>query len=238
MRIAVADIPGVDKTDLARALSKRLDMPLVHHLHNVYYYAGWLARLIAPKLTGIVELAALYHDVGKIGIPNEILSKAGKPTPSEWEVIKRHPALGAELVEKHVLQRNGSFGMKLEEAKAVCAAILCHHEKWDGRGYPDGLAGSDISLAARIIAVADAYDAMTANRSYRKAMGREEALRQIAEEAGRQFDLDVAACFVNSYSSAGGVRGAVVRRSGKPSESGGRDGEGKKPSPRAAMSVG
>lgn len=211
---------------------------IVHHLHNVYYHAGWLARLVAPELAGIVELAALYHDVGKIGIPDEILRKPRKPIPGEWEVIKRHPALGAELVEKRVLQRNGSSDLTLEEAKAICAAVLCHHERWDGSGYPNGFKGEETPLAARIIAVADAYDAMTADRPYRKALPREEALRRIAEEAGGQFDPEVAARFVNSFSSEGGVCGAVVRRPGKPSKSGGRDGDGEMPGPRAAMSVG
>jgi HD-GYP domain-containing protein (c-di-GMP phosphodiesterase class II) len=169
---------------------------IIGHQVNVYFYAGSLARLIASDLIRVVEVAALFHDIGKIGIPDEILCKMGKPTPGEWEVIRRHPVLGAELFEKCIKQRSGSSDLVPEEARAVCAAILCHHERWDDNGYPNGLKGEEIPLTARIIAVADAYDAMTADRPYRKAMGGEEAFQRIAEGAGRQFDLEVAARFL------------------------------------------
>lgn len=169
---------------------------IVRHLYSVFYYAGRLARLVAPDLAGIVELAALYHDVGKVGVPDQILHKQGKLTPGEWEVIKWHPVLGAELVEKCVWQWNGSRVLASEEVEAVCTAVLCHHERWDGRGYPHSLKGEEIPLAARIISVADTYDAMTTWRPYRKVVDRDEALGEIIRCAGSQFDPEVAEAFV------------------------------------------
>ncbi|MGQ9824977.1 MAG: HD-GYP domain-containing protein [Desulfotomaculales bacterium] len=110
--------------------------------------------------------------------------------------MKRHPALGAELVEKRVLQRNSSFDLTLGEEKTICTAVLSHREKWDGSGYPNGLKGEEIPLAARIIAVADAYDAMNSERPYRKVMSRGDTLREIMRCAGNQFDTEVAEALV------------------------------------------
>lgn len=124
-----------------------------------------------------VELGALLHDVGKIAVPKEIINKAGKLDEREWAIIKTHTIEGQRMLEK-------IGGLMLEIGRIVRAS----HERWDGTGYPDGLRGEDIPLEARIIAACDAFSAMTTTRSYRAAMGREQACAELAACAGAQFD--------------------------------------------------
>jgi HD-GYP domain-containing protein (c-di-GMP phosphodiesterase class II) len=127
-----------------------------------------------------MRLAGLLHDVGKIGVPDAILNKPAKLTDDEYAVMKRHSLLGCDI---------------------VCAAdmpvearwVRHHHERFDGRGYPDGLAGEDIPLESRIILVADAYEAMTSDRPYRKAPGEAVAVAELRTHAGTQFDPAVVA---------------------------------------------
>jgi hypothetical protein len=129
-----------------------------------------------------LEFAALLHDVGKIAIPKEILNKPSKLTDEEFELIKTHTIEGQQL-----LDRVGGLMGRVGKVVRSC------HERWDGRGYPDGLSGEDIPLAARIVFCCDAYNAMTTDRPYRKAMRRDEALAEIRDNAGSQFDPTVAA---------------------------------------------
>lgn len=119
---------------------------------------------------------AILHDVGKLGIPRSILHKPGRLSESEWRVVRRHPALGADLLRSIV-----GFG-------PVRAAILAHHERFDGRGYPSGLAGTEIPVEARLICVVDAYDAMTNERPYQSALSHAEAIERLNLGAGTQFD--------------------------------------------------
>ena len=128
-----------------------------------------------------LEFAALLHDVGKIAIPKEILNKPAKLTDEEFELIKTHTVEGQML-----LDRVGGLMSRVGTIVRSC------HERWDGNGYPDGLGGEDIPLAARIVFCCDAYNAMTTDRPYRKAMRREDALTEIRDNAGSQFDPDVA----------------------------------------------
>ena len=121
--------------------------------------------------------AALLHDIGKLDVPAKILNKAGRPTEREWERLKRHPAVGQELAAP-----------LLTWLGASAPVIIQHHERWDGLGYPNGLAGEQICLGARIVSVADAFEVMTAARSYKKAMSRSEALREMTRMSGSQFD--------------------------------------------------
>jgi putative nucleotidyltransferase with HDIG domain len=123
-----------------------------------------------------LELAARLHDLGKIGVPDVILHKPGRLTGEEWDVMRKHPAWGAEALAS------------VPGAAGVAAAVRGHHERWDGNGYPDGLAGEDIPIASRIIAVADAWHAMTSNRSYRRALDEEHARQELLDGAGSQFD--------------------------------------------------
>jgi len=131
-----------------------------------------------------VEVAALLHDLGKIGISPLILSKAEKLTLAEYEQIKRHPDIGA-----HILGKGAFF-------EGIVPIVRYHHEKIDGTGYCEGLAGDSIPLEARVLAVADSYDAMTSQRPYRNALTDEEALTELLSNTGSQFDASVVEAFV------------------------------------------
>jgi putative two-component system response regulator len=123
-----------------------------------------------------VELGALLHDVGKLSIPDRVLTKPGPLNELEWTAMQRHASLGERLVA-HIVQQ-----------PAVLAVVRSHHERWDGSGYPDGKHGEEIPLAARIVAVADAFQAMIEPRPYREPRTRATALEEITSESGRQFD--------------------------------------------------
>jgi HD-GYP domain-containing protein (c-di-GMP phosphodiesterase class II) len=116
--------------------------------------------------------AGLLHDVGKIGIPDSILSKPGALDPAEWTVIKRHPELGHEILSR------------VQSLRREAAIVIAHHERIDGSGYPRGLRGEQIPLEARIVAIADTYDVLISDRPYRKAFGREHAIKILREECG------------------------------------------------------
>ena len=130
-----------------------------------------------PREQRNLEFGALLHDIGKLRTPDEIINKPGKLTPEEWEIVKRHPADGQAMLDR--------IGGVLAE---VGWTVRAHHERWDGGGYPDGLAGEAIPLAARIICACDAYNAMTTDRSYRRAMPADAALAELRACAGTQFD--------------------------------------------------
>ncbi len=157
------------------------------HSERVAKYTITIARrmgLPAEDLTRI-EAAAYLHDIGKIGVPDIILNKNGPLTDDEFAMIKQHPGQAAEILG-HI---NFPWG-------DVVPGVRGHHEQFDGSGYPDGLAGGDIPLDARIIAVADAFDAMTSDRPYRKGMERTKAITQLVKGRQRQFDGDVVDAFI------------------------------------------
>ncbi|MCH8949612.1 MAG: HD-GYP domain-containing protein, partial [Chloroflexi bacterium] len=136
-----------------------------------------------------IRRGALLHDVGKIGVPDQILHKPGPLTPEEWDKMKRHPMIGYDML------RDISF---LSEAATI---VRCHHERFDGKGYPRGLAGDEIPLGARIFSAADAFDAMTSDRTYRKALRPEAARDEIIRHSGTQFDPQVVQAFLEAYDS-------------------------------------
>jgi HD-GYP domain-containing protein (c-di-GMP phosphodiesterase class II) len=121
-------------------------------------------------------MAAMLHDVGKVSVPDHILRKRGPLTPDEFAEVAKHPEMGAEIIG-----RIGSL-------KPIVPWIRHAHEHWDGSGYPDGLSGEAIPLASRILLVADAFDAMTSDRPYRRALSHDEALAELRHQAGTQFD--------------------------------------------------
>ena len=125
----------------------------------------------------ILSLAAGFHDIGKIGIPDHILLKPGKLSGTEYDNIKEHPIIASNMLR--------SLGNPILDEVAEC--VLHHHEQWDGKGYPDGLKGEQIPVISRIIAVVDAFDAMTTTRSYRKQVDKPQALKMIEAESGKQF---------------------------------------------------
>jgi len=156
------------------------------HSQKVREYAVALAKSmeLAPADIARLSTAALLHDIGKIGISDEILNKAGKLTDEEWEVIRSHPQLGADIVSN------------VPELASCLAGILYHHEQYDGSGYPAGLKGEAIPLDARILGVVDAFAAMTSARPYRAAFSCEEAVEELRRGAGKQFDPNLVKVFI------------------------------------------
>ncbi len=132
-----------------------------------------------------IWIAGFLHDIGKIGIQESVLNKPGRLDPEEWELVKQHPVFAARILEP------------IEELADVIKMVRHHHEHYDGKGYPDGLAGADIPLGARILSVADAYDALTSERPYRDAVPEEEALLVFEEASGTQFDPVLAGAFLS-----------------------------------------
>jgi HD-GYP domain-containing protein (c-di-GMP phosphodiesterase class II) len=144
---------------------------------------------LASEERYVLELSAWMHDVGKIGVPDSILTKPGSLTEEEFTVMKAHPVKGGEIVGE------------IEELGRVADVIRHHHERVDGHGYPDGLRGEAIPLASRIILIADAFEAMTADRSYRHGLDREAALGELREHGGTQFDAELVNAFVQMMQS-------------------------------------
>lgn len=162
---------------LASALESR-DGTTGEHISRSQTLSEDLARQLGLSAWEIrsARFAAVLHDIGKIGVPDAILNKPGKLDEWEWEVMRRHPEIGARILA-------GISGFE-----RVAAAVVAHHERFDGGGYPRGLAGEEIPVEARIIAAVDAYDAMTNDRPYRKAMSHEAAIRELEKGSGTQFD--------------------------------------------------
>ena len=157
------------------------------HTQRVAALAARMARGVGEndRVVWLVRQAAPLHDLGKIAIPDSILLKPGRLEPEEFEVVKTHAVLGAR-----VLADSGSEVLDVAERIA-----RSHHERWDGTGYPDGLAGRDIPLVARLVAVADVFDVLVHERPYKEAWTVEDAAGEIREGAGTQFDPDVVAAF-------------------------------------------
>jgi len=159
---------------------------------------GLLAELLARAIgwseadAEIIRLAAPMHDVGKIGIPDAVLQKPGKLTPEEFKIMKTHTIIGARMLE-------GSQSAILAMARDIA---LCHHERWDGTGYPRGLAGTDIPEPARILSIVDVFDALSHDRVYRPALPEDEVMELIAQGSGTQFDPQLLAVFLAHYEDA------------------------------------
>lgn len=173
---------------LAAALETKDDQT-GNHARRVRDYAVLLSEEFD---SGILDSEALVfgfllHDVGKIGIPEHILMKPGPLSEGEWEIMRRHPNMGARIL--------GTVDFLQPHAIGV---VLHHHERWDGGGYPAGLRGGDIPVGARLFAVADAFDAMTSDRPYRSGMPIEAAMTEILKYSGTQFDPEVVHCFLRS----------------------------------------
>ena len=172
-----------------KSITSTLDAkdPYTHdHSMRVTLYSIILAKELNIPTNELesIEIAGLLHDIGKIAIPEVILCKSGKLTDDEYNVMKRHPINSKKLISS------------IERLHAISPGVKHHHERWDGRGYPDHLAEKDIPYTARIIAIADTYDAMTSTRSYRKALSHEIAIAEIEKCAGSQFDPELAKKFV------------------------------------------
>jgi diguanylate cyclase (GGDEF)-like protein len=162
------------------------------HSEDVARYAVFMARRMGldEGFIDTLRVAGLLHDVGKIGIPDPILRKPGRLTAAEFGILKQHVALGDSIVRD------------LPEIDIVRAGIRHHHERWDGKGYLDGLDGEAIPLVARILAIADAFSAMTTTRPYRKALGVAEAMRRLGDGAGSQLDSALVTAFIQGMETA------------------------------------
>jgi putative two-component system response regulator len=174
---------------LVRAMETK-DMYTRHHSIKVAYCTVLMARemgLDSPRMRTF-KVAALLHDIGKIGVPLTVLHKEGALDDKEWEIIKKHTVDGAHIVEP------------LKQYLPEVVSIVRHeHERWDGGGYPDGIAGVQIPLASRLIMIADTYDAICSDRAYRKAQSPEFAAEVIRAGAGTQFDPDLLPIFERTY---------------------------------------
>ncbi|HVF07931.1 MAG TPA: HD domain-containing phosphohydrolase [Actinomycetota bacterium] len=179
-------------TALAEVVEAK-DVTTRGHLDRTYRYGLALAERIDPVLAALPEVGYGFflHDIGKVGVPEAVLCKPGPLEDDEWAVMRRHPVIGAQIVAP------------MRFLHGAVEIVRTHHERWDGRGYPDGLRGEQIPLAARIFAIADSFDAMTSHRPYRAAMSHERALAEIVEGAGSQFDPDVARTFLQLVEEGG-----------------------------------
>jgi putative nucleotidyltransferase with HDIG domain len=173
---------------LAETIEKR-DPYTGGHTKRVMNYSLAIGRYLGLDKTEMdnLKLAAILHDIGKIGIRDNVLLKEDRLTPEEFESMNMHTSYGAEILEH------------IKQLKSVIPGVKGHHEKYDGTGYPDGLKGTEIPLAARIIAVADTFDAMTTDRPYRKALSAEAAFNELKKFAGKQFDPEVVEAFFKAW---------------------------------------
>lgn len=185
---------------------------------------GEISRVLARALgmdegrCGMVRACAPLHDVGKIGIPDSVLLKPGKLTPEEWDIMRGHCVFGCEILgplsshdQAHEICLDALSASAADDNELLALArvmALCHHERWDGKGYPLGLAGEDIPLEARIVAVVDVYDALRSDRPYKKAFGQEECERILREGAGSQFDARVIEAFFRNVEEIMAIREA------------------------------
>lgn len=178
---------------LAAALDARDPYTAGHSLRVAEYAVkiGELAQLPEERIDELRK-SALLHDIGKIGIRDAVLLKEGRLTDEEWQQVKQHPVLGEAILKQ------------VEPADAMAPylpGVRSHHERYDGRGYPDGLAGEEIPLFGRIIAVADAFDAMTSDRPYRKGLARDRAIDILERGRGTQWDPYFAGLLVQHFRS-------------------------------------
>lgn len=190
--LAEAEIEILER--LARAAEYR-DDETGQHTQRVGMLAAMVAEVAGQSAQQVefLRLAAPLHDVGKIGIPDRVLLKPGKLTPEEFAIMKSHTTIGGEILA-------GSRFPVLQLARQIA---ICHHERWDGTGYPQAISGESIPIAARITAIADVFDALTHARPYKEAWTVQRAIATIKQESGRHFDPVLASAFVSVVSADG-----------------------------------
>lgn len=172
-------------TVLANAVEGR-DYYTRGHVDRVTTYALYLAKKLRwpPNHLRILELGARLHDIGKVRIPDEILNKPGPLNDEEWNIMKKHPAVGAKILRG------------ISHLRPAIPYILYHHERWDGTGYPEGLKGREIPIEARLLALVDAYDAITTKRPYHPGKNNQEVIDIIKSASGKHFDPDLVPIFI------------------------------------------
>ncbi len=180
----------VEYRDLESGQHVKRTRQLVRLLIEKISLAGLLDKSCRFEDKVLITKAVTLHDIGKIGIPDAILCKPGKLTPEEFDVIKRHTVIGAEIVDKLSLMQEPRY---LQHIKDIC---LYHHEKWDGSGYPAGLKGDDIPYSARLMAIVDVYDALIEKRVYKPAFTHQDAIEIISDGLGKHFDPTIGQIFI------------------------------------------
>ena len=190
---ATSDYPELLLESLRAIISTLEEKDLYTHGHSIRVaeYAlimGQELGLHEQELKEL-ELAAILHDIGKIGIPDSVLMKPGRLSKAEFEIMKSHPARTAKVLEK------------ISALHTIIPGVKYHHERWDGLGYPEGLVGESIPLFARIILIADTYDAMTSTRPYRLALHKEVAFTELRKCSGTQFDPELVNHFIRGMES-------------------------------------
>ncbi|MCB1906610.1 MAG: two-component system response regulator [Rhodocyclaceae bacterium] len=192
-----------DATIMAMAsLAETRDAETGNHIRRTQKYVLALAQhlrehprfgpILSDENMRLIYKSAPLHDIGKVGVPDRILLKPGKLTADEFEIIKRHPSLG----EQAIVASERMLGLSVTFLRFAKEIASCHHEKWDGSGYPKGLAGNEIPVAARLMAIADVYDALISERVYKKAFSHDDAVDLIRAGHGSHFDPDVADAFI------------------------------------------
>jgi HD-GYP domain-containing protein (c-di-GMP phosphodiesterase class II) len=197
-------------TGLAK-LAEYKDTDTGMHLERIREYAGLLAATLSKQklfdnyityqYIDDIYISSTLHDIGKVGVPDMILLKPGKLDKGEFEIMKKHSKIGTHVIEEISLK----LGDKSFLDMAQCIAHF-HHEKWDGSGYPNGLSGNDIPLSARIVALADVYDALTSKRVYKDAFTHDAAVQIITKDRGKHFDPDITDVFVLLQSKFNEIR--------------------------------
>jgi putative two-component system response regulator len=204
-RMAENDLVQTVSIQALAHLAETRDPETGNHIHRTQRYVRTLATrlrdhprfsgFLTPQYIDLLTRSAPLHDIGKVGIPDRILQKPGRLTADEWEVMKTHAWLGADAIERAVADAERPVPF-LTLAKEIAH---WHHEKWDGSGYPDGLAGDAIPVSARLMALADVFDALISPRVYKAGMPAEVARDMIASQRGRHFDPDVAEAFLATF---------------------------------------
>ncbi len=210
-RMAENDLTQLVSIRALAHLAETRDPETGNHINRTQNYVHILAlklrshtrfaAFLDQRNIDLLRKSAPLHDIGKVGIPDSILRKPGPLTPAEWEIMKTHARLGSEAIEQ----------AETDAEQPVAFLILAkeiahwHHEKWDGSGYPDGLAGDAIPIAARLMAVADVFDALITTRVYKPAMSFAEARDLIAAEGGKHFDPDVVEAFLAGFADFAAV---------------------------------
>lgn len=186
--------PAVSAVKTLAATVDGRDGSTMGHSERVTNYALGIARKIglSPMDEGYLQIAGLLHDVGKLGIPDDLLFKPGSLTSEELKHVQYHSVMGKNILER------------IPQVKTVLPIVLHHHERWDGKGYPYGIAGEEIPVLARILTVADCYDAITSDRPYRKAMTQEDSFEELRRNSGTQFAHDVVDALIASIEEKSG----------------------------------
>jgi putative two-component system response regulator len=185
------------------SLAETRDSDTGHHIRRTQHYLKLLAEKMRyhPRFSDFLNddniIDALFksaplHDIGKIGIPDKILLKPGRFEPAEFEIMKRHPELGRNAI----LHAERELGIEVPFLKYAKEIAYAHQEKWDGSGYPLGISGDEIPISARLMAVADVYDALISRRVYKEGMSHDDAVEIIIEGSGKHFDPDIVDAFL------------------------------------------